>query len=133
MRPAPSSNRRCFAARDQLETRSQSTPSHGCHPASVSHANSTPVQMRAMCIGLPKGKAKKHEHCQKILRRLLITSWQRKDVWKTIFQNKSSGTIKPVYLPRKLLNNTKNVSINKTLSITTLAQYFILQLWRNIR
>ena len=38
----------------------------------------------------------------------------------------------PVYLPRKLLNNTKNASINKTLSITTLAQYFILQLRRNI-
>ena len=32
----------------------------------------------------------------------------------------------------KLLNNTKNVSISKTLSISTLAQYFILQLWRNI-
>ena len=29
-----------------------------------------------------------------------------------------------MYLPRKLLNNTMNVSINKTLSITTLAQYF---------
>ena len=35
------------------------------------------------------------------LRRLLKTSWQRKDVWKTLFQNKSSGTINPVYLPHK--------------------------------
>ena len=34
--------------------------------------------------------------------------------------------------PIKRLNNTKNVSINKTLSISTLAQYFILQLMRNI-
>ena len=58
------------------------------------------------------------------LRRLLITSWQRKDVWKTLLQNKSSGTINPEYLPLELWNNTKNVSINKTLSITTLAQYF---------
>ena len=32
----------------------------------------------------------------------------------------------------ELLNNTKNVSINKTLSSSTLAQYFILQLMRNI-
>ena len=32
----------------------------------------------------------------------------------------------------ELLNNTKNVSINKTLSSSTLAQYFILQLRRNI-
>ena len=69
---------------------------------------------------------------EKILPRLLTTSWQRKAVWKTLLQNKSSGTINPVYLPRKLLNTTKNVSIKKTLSISTLAQYFILQLWRNI-
>ena len=38
---------------------------------------------------------------EKISPRLLITSWQKKDVWKTLFQNKSSGTINPVYLPRK--------------------------------
>ena len=34
--------------------------------------------------------------------------------------------------PIKRLNNTKNVSINKILSITNLATIFILQLWRNI-
>ena len=97
------------------------------HPASMSHQNSTPVQLYATCLCLPKSKAKENGHCQKkILPRLLKTIWQRKDVWKTLFQNKSSGTINPVYLPRKLLNNTKNVSINKTLSITThnSAQYF---------
>ena len=37
---------------------------------------------------------------ENILPRLLKTSWQRKDVWKTLFQNKSSGTINPVYLPQ---------------------------------
>ena len=58
------------------------------------------------------------------LRRLWTTIWQRKAVWKTLFQNKPSGTINPLYLPRKLLNNTKNVSINKTLSITTHAHDF---------
>ena len=30
---APSSSRQCFAAQGQLETRSQQTQSHGCHPA----------------------------------------------------------------------------------------------------
>ena len=90
------------------------------------------VQTCATCMCLPKGKAKKHGHCQKYLRRLLTTIWQRKAVWKTLFQNKSSGTINPVHLPRKLLNNTKNVSIKKTLFISTLAQYFILQLRKNI-
>ena len=56
---------------------------------------------------------------KKKMPRLLTTIWQRRAVWKTLFQNKPSGTINPVYLPRKLLNNTKNVSINKILSITT--------------
>ena len=61
---------------------------------------------------------------KKKLPRLLTTIWQRKDVWKTLFQNKPPGTINPVYLPRKLLNNTKKVSINKTLSITNFAHDF---------
>ena len=34
--------------------------------------------------------------------------------------------------PKQLLNNTKNVSIKKTLSITTHAQYFYPATWRNI-
>ena len=76
-----------------------------------SHANSTLVQVYATCMCLPKNKAKKHGHCQKKKPRLLTTIWQRKDVWKTLFQNKSSGTINPAYLPLELLNNTKTVSM----------------------
>ena len=37
---------------------------------------------------------------KKILPRLLIASWRRKDDWKTLFQNKPSGTTNPVYLPQ---------------------------------
>ena len=42
----------------------------------------------------------KHNPCRtlalpKNLQRLLITSWQRKDIWKTLFQNKHPGTINP--------------------------------------
>ena len=97
------------------------------------HASSTPGQLCATCLCLPKSKAKENGHCQKkFLPRLWTTIWQRKAVWKTLFQNKCSGTINPVYLPLELLNKSKNVSINKTLSITTPAQYFILQLRRNI-
>ena len=73
---------------------------------------------------LTKAQGKGTWALPKNLPRLLITSWQRKDVWKTLSQNKSSGTINPVYLPLELLSNTKKVSINETLSITTLAQYF---------
>ena len=117
---APSSNRRCSAAQGQLETRSQQTQSHGCHPAPMSHQNSTPVQLCATCLCLPKSKAKENGHCQKkILPRLWTTIWQRKDVWKTLFQNKSSGTINPAYLPLELLNNTKNASIKNTVYLNS--------------
>ena len=37
---------------------------------------------------------------KKKMPRLLTTIWQTKAVWKTLFQNKSGGTINPVYLPR---------------------------------
>ena len=64
--------------------------------------------------------------------RLLTTIWQRKDVWKTLFQNKSSGTINPVHLPQTTPEQNKEGVNKNTLSISNLAQYFILQLWRNI-
>ena len=72
---------------------------------------------------LTKAKGKGTWALPEILPRLWTTIWQRKAVWKTLFKNTFSRTINPVYLPRKLLNKTKNVSINKTLSITNLAQY----------
>ena len=68
----------------------------------------------------------------KNLRRHWTTIWQRKAVWKTLFQNKPSGTINPVYLPRKLLNNTKNVSNKKDCLSQILPNIFLVQLWRNI-
>ena len=77
-----------------------------------------PVQVYATCMCLPKRKGK-WALPKKNVPRHWTTIWQRKDVWKTLLQNKSSGTINPAYLPRKLLNKTKNVSIKKRLSITT--------------
>ena len=62
------------------------------------------------------------------LRRLLTTIWQRKDVWKTLFPNKSSGTINPVHLPQTTPEQNKEGVNKNTLSISNLAQYFILQL-----
>ena len=90
-----------------------------------------PVQLCGTCLCLPKCKAKEHGHCQKKTR-LLTTIWQRKDVWKTLFQNKSSGTINPVHLPQTTPEKNKEGVNKDTLSISNLAQYFILQLWRNI-
>ena len=55
---------------------------------------------------------------EKILPRLLTTIWQRKDVWKTLFQNKSGGTINPVYLPQTTPEQYKESVNQKTLSIS---------------
>ena len=69
-----------------------------------------PVQVYATCMCLPKRKGK-WALPKKILPRLWTTIWQRGTPWKTLFQNKPSGTINPVCPPRKLLNNTKTVSM----------------------
>ena len=115
MRPAPSSNHRISvaAAQGQLETRSQSN-SKPPAPSCVNEPSKLdPCPSVCYLHVLTKAQGKGTCALPKNLRRLLITSWQRKDVWKTLFQNKSSGTINPAYLPLELLNNTKTVSMKK--------------------
>ena len=68
----------------------------------------------------------------KNLRRLLTTIWQRKDVWKTLFQNKSSGTINPVYYPENSWTTQRMCQSTKHCQSQLLPNTFILQLWRNI-
>ena len=112
MRPAPSSNRQCSAAQGQLETRSQSTPSHRHHPAP--RAIKTRPLSKSMLLVCAYQRTRERNTGiakKKILPRLWTTIWQRRAVWKTLFQNKSSGTINPAYLPLELLNNTKTVSM----------------------
>ena len=95
------------------------------------HANST--LSKCMLLACAYQSAKENGHCQiKILPRLWTTIWQRKAVWKTLFQNKSGGTINPVYLPQTTPEQNKEGVNKNTLSISNLAQYFILQLGRNI-
>ena len=77
----------------------------------------------ATCMCLTKNKAKENGHCQKNAK-AFDDYLAKEGCLEDPFQNKSSGTINPVYLPRKLLNTTKNVSIKKTLSITNLAHDF---------
>ena len=95
------------------------------------HANST--LSKCMLLACAYQSAKENGHCQiKILPRLWTTIWQRKAVWKTLFQNKSGGTINPVYLPQTTPEQNKEGVNKNTLSISNLAQYFILQLMRNV-
>ena len=89
----------CLGMRAQHQT-----STHGGNILSIcgNHANSnTTVQACASCLCLPKRKAKENGHCQKKMPRLWTTIWQRGTLWKTLFQNKPSGTINPVYLPHK--------------------------------
>ena len=72
---------------------------------------------------LTKAKGKGTWALPEILPRLWTTIWQRGTVWKTPSQQ-TLRKYQPCASTRELLNNTKNVSIKTTLSITTLAQYF---------
>ena len=89
-----------------------------------SHAKLNPCPTVWYVFVLTKVQGKGTLALPKNLPRLLITSWQRKDVWKTLFQNKSGGTINPVYLPQTTPEQYKESVNKKTLSITNLAQYF---------
>ena len=89
-----------------------------------SHQNSTLVQLCGTCLRLPKNKVKENGHCPKKLAKAFDDYLAKEGCLEDPFQNKHSGTINPYVCTPKLLNNTKNVSINKTLSITNLAQYF---------
>ena len=94
------------------------------------HASSTPVQLCATCLCLPKSKAKENGHCQKnILPRLWTTIWQRKAVWKTLFQNKSSGTINPVYLPQNSWTTQRMCQSTKHCLVQLLPNTLSCNLW----
>ena len=97
-----------------------------------SHQNSTPVEMCATCMCLPKNKAKEHGHCQKKNAKAFDNYLANEGCLEDPVSKQIRRNYQPCVSTPKLLNNTKNVSINKTLSISTLAQYFILQLMRNI-
>ena len=72
---------------------------------------------------LTKAKGKGTWALPEILPRLWTTIWQRGTVWKTPSQQ-TLRKYQPCASTRELLHNTKNVSINKTLSITNFAHDF---------
>ena len=120
LRPAPSSDLRCFAAQGKLKTSFQSTPSHRHHPAPtaiktqplsncVLHACAD-QRARQMKMGIAK------QYCQGFWRLF----GKGKLFGRPLFKQTLRNYQRCVPTPRTPANN---VSINKTLSITTLAQY----------
>ena len=93
------------------------------------HANSTPVQVHATCMCLPKGKAKKHGLCQKSCQGFgqLFGKWRLfgRPFFKTNPQELSTLCI----YPKQLLNNTKNVSIKNTAYPKSCPQFLSCNLW----
>ena len=159
MRPAPSSNHQGFAAPDfsgkcptLLMSEAKQTWKPLAVPLSLSFTwNAFPANSKppvSSCVSEPcklnpcpsvcylhvltKAQGEETWALPEILPRLWTTIWRRKAVWKTLFQNKSSGTINPVYLLQAILNNTKNVSIKKNCLSQLLPTMFILQLRKNI-
>ena len=61
--------------------------------------NPCPIVCYVLVLTKEQGKGK-WALPKKILPRLWTTIWQRGTFWKTLFQNKPSGTINPVYLPQ---------------------------------
>ena len=66
---------------------------------------------------LSKAQGKETWALPEILPRLWTTIWQRKAIWKTYFQTNAQELSTLCIYPKQLLNNTKNVSIKKTLSV----------------
>ena len=90
-----------------------------------SHANSTPVQVCATCMCLPKRKAEENGHCQKKCCQGFGQLFGKGRVFgRPVFKTNPLELSTLCIYPKQLLNKTKNASINKTLSLTTLAQYF---------
>ena len=86
------------------------------------------VQVYATCMCLPKRKGK-WVLPKKILPRLWTTIWQRGTLWKTLFQNKSSGTINPVYLPQNSWTTQRMCQSTKHCLVQLLPNTLSCNLW----
>ena len=129
---APSSSRQCFEAQDRLEMRSQQTQSHGCHPAPTAIKTQPLSKPVLLACADQSARQRKMGIAKKNVAKALDDYLAKEGCLEDPFSKQILRNYQPCVSTPKLLNNTKNVSINKTLSISTLAQYFILQLMRNI-
>ena len=83
-----------------------------------------PVQVYATCMCLPKRKAKENGHCQKSCQGFWRLFGKGRMFGRPFFKTNPQELSTLCIYPIKRLNNTKNVSINKILSITNFAHDF---------
>ena len=101
-----------------LGTRSQQTQSHRCHPASVSHANSTLSKCMLLACAYQSAR-QRNMGMARNLAKALDDYLAKEGYLEDLFSNKRSGTINPVYLPqttpeqhKEYANQKKTVSHN---------------------
>ena len=82
----------------------------------MSHQNSTPVQVYANCMCWPKNKAKENGHCQKTYQGFWKLFDKGRMFGRPFFKTNPQELSTLCIYPKQLLNKTKKVSINKTLS-----------------
>ena len=115
--------RRCFAVQGQLQTHCQQTRDHQRHPAPTAIKTQT-LSKRVSCSAYQSARQRNmgiaNKSCQGFGQLFGEGRLFGRPLFKQTLRNYHPWCI---YL-KQLLNNTKNVSIKQTLSITILAQYF---------
>ena len=125
MRPAPSSNRRCFAAQGQLETRSQSTPSHRHHPA----PRAIKTQPMSNCVLRACAYQSARQRNIGIARKNIAKAFEdylaKEGCLEDPFSKQILRNYQPCVSTPELLNNTKNVSNKKDCLSQILPKYVL--------
>ena len=97
------------------------------------HANSTPVQVYATCMCLPKRKAKKHGHCRKKLAKVFDDYLAKEGCLEDPFAKQILRNYQPcVSTPKTPEHHKERVNQKNTVYHKSCPRLFILQLRRNI-
>ena len=99
------------------------------------HASSTPVQLCATCLCLPKSKAKEHGHCQKKNAKAFDNYLAKEGCLEDPFSKQTLRNYQPcVSTPKTPEQHKECVNQQNTVyhNSQQLPKILILQLWRNI-
>ena len=96
------------------------------------HANSTPVQVYATCMCLPKRKAKEHWHCQKSCQGFGQLFGKGRMFGRPFFKTNPEELSTLCIYPKQLLNSQRMCQSRKHCLSQLLPTIFILQLRRKI-
>ena len=130
---APSSSRQCFAAQGQLETRSQQTQSHGCHPA----PRAIKTQPLSNCVvracAYQRTRQRKMGIAKQNVAKALDNYLAKEGCFEDPFSKQILRNYQPcVSTPKTPEHHKERVNQKKHCQSQLMPNTFILQLWRNI-